>query len=42
LLEILILNVQDFGDVSMTHDVPLRSSINIFSGRHPHLDLSRR
>jgi len=38
LLGILVLNIQDFGDVSMAHDVPLGSSISIFSGRHPHLD----
>ena len=35
---ILVLNIQDFGDVAMAHDVPLGSSINIFTGRHPHLD----
>lgn len=38
LLGILVLNIQDFGDVSMAHDVPLGSSIDIFTGRHPHLD----
>ena len=40
LLGILVLNIQDFGDSFMAHDVPLGSSINIFSGSHPHLDFA--
>jgi len=40
LLGILVLNIQDFGDVSLAHDVPLGSSIDIFSGAHPHLDFA--
>lgn len=38
LLGILVLNIEDFGDVSLLLSVPLGTAINVFTSKHAHLD----
>jgi uncharacterized protein len=40
LLGILILNIDDFGNPSLLHDIPVGTPINNFAGPHAHLNLA--